>query len=117
MYPNVSVSNTAHSQGVERKWPVRYTMDVNAKAWFMQSLESGNMIIMSYAQVLFSGDPGLVRNYVSQSMLTLLSSNLLIFFSMIFLALGRTTSQKTLFQLEASKCYISGLLRYVFSFF
>jgi hypothetical protein len=59
-YPNVTISNSTHSQGVER-W---YLSHVSCVSILILYKESGNMLIMTYAYARASGDGSLISRYV-----------------------------------------------------
>ena len=59
-YPNVTLSNSTHSQGVERLYLTHGSCD----SILIISKESGNMLIMTYAYARASGDGSLISRYV-----------------------------------------------------
>ena len=63
-YPTVSGSNSNHSQGVERLY-LCYIFAGCADQFLL--IETGNMLIMTYAYARASGDGSLISKYVRQN--------------------------------------------------
>ena len=60
-YPNVSISNSNHSQGVERSY-FRYWL--SGIVYQCLLIETANMLIMTYAYARASGDGSFIKGYV-----------------------------------------------------
>ena len=60
-YPNVSISNLDHSQGVERSYFRYWLLNI---AYQCLLIETANMLIMTYAYARASGDGSFIKGYV-----------------------------------------------------
>jgi Domain of unknown function (DUF4965) len=63
-YPNVTGSNAAHGQGVERSYHLHWSFILLIYCVYA---ESGNMLIMTYAYARASGDGNIIAKYVCRN--------------------------------------------------